>query len=605
MAGTITHKWDGTILTITSDSGTSSCDLKGAKGDMGVRGAQGAAGVLTDASGLVLAPAENYYLKQEVDDAISASAAELNNSIDTLESRVIMNEIEASNTIAAQNKRITNLEHWLAPRYFETDSASAYLKSVPDGALPYAEVTEIGGMTRKCKNLIKNFTSDSSVTSIGVTQSVTADSNKITIQGTSTSSGGRLAFVSVSNITLPAGNYTFSAIATGTYQADTTVYLNNKTDGSVFKGVVLGNKTTFSTDETVELSIGINISSTLGAYDCVVYPMINEGSTALPYEDYYSELKNAPVTEIKSIGENLAKFTDKASTAVSGVTYSVSNNRFIIKGVPKEYVAFGYTRIENALPNKYYLALNGIFENIEIRVALNKNNSTVYYQDIVYTEPLTLDYTDYSYDTVTLTIQRHDNSQMNCDFIFAFVENDTVNTLSIPAGAQAQHGYGWGVNENYYNYIDWDLKRFVRNTGCVDLGTLDWSIASNSRYFATPNSLYSADSTNEMPIAIISADYVPTTGQQFNAYEKAFYISTDGKLAIKDTSYTDAASFKAAMNGVMLYYKLAEPVIIDISTILPEDNFIGVTSGGTVIFENEHGLNVPSEITYQFKESAE
>ena len=40
----ITHEWNGTVLTITSDSGTSSADLQGAKGDIGVRGAQGARG---------------------------------------------------------------------------------------------------------------------------------------------------------------------------------------------------------------------------------------------------------------------------------------------------------------------------------------------------------------------------------------------------------------------------------------------------------------------------------------------------------------------------------------------------------------------------------
>lgn len=45
MAGTITHEWNGTILTITSDSGTSSCDLKGDTGDMGIRGAQGEPGI--------------------------------------------------------------------------------------------------------------------------------------------------------------------------------------------------------------------------------------------------------------------------------------------------------------------------------------------------------------------------------------------------------------------------------------------------------------------------------------------------------------------------------------------------------------------------------
>lgn len=45
----ISHKWNGTVLTVTSDSGTSSADLKGAKGDDGARGAQGAQGAIDDA----------------------------------------------------------------------------------------------------------------------------------------------------------------------------------------------------------------------------------------------------------------------------------------------------------------------------------------------------------------------------------------------------------------------------------------------------------------------------------------------------------------------------------------------------------------------------
>lgn len=40
----ISHEWNGTILTITSDSGTSSADLQGEKGDTGIRGPQGAPG---------------------------------------------------------------------------------------------------------------------------------------------------------------------------------------------------------------------------------------------------------------------------------------------------------------------------------------------------------------------------------------------------------------------------------------------------------------------------------------------------------------------------------------------------------------------------------
>ena len=44
MAGNIYHSFNGTILTITSDSGTSSADLKGTTGDTGPRGPRGLKG---------------------------------------------------------------------------------------------------------------------------------------------------------------------------------------------------------------------------------------------------------------------------------------------------------------------------------------------------------------------------------------------------------------------------------------------------------------------------------------------------------------------------------------------------------------------------------
>ncbi len=75
MAGQIFHEWNGTVLTITSDSGTSSADLKGV-GEMGPRGPQGPAGVsVGDGGGVDLS---NYYTKNEtyskteVDEKIAA-----------------------------------------------------------------------------------------------------------------------------------------------------------------------------------------------------------------------------------------------------------------------------------------------------------------------------------------------------------------------------------------------------------------------------------------------------------------------------------------------------------------------------------------------------
>ena len=62
MAGQIFHEWNGTVLTITSDSGTSSADLKGV-GEMGPRGPQGPAGISVGEGGSV--DLSNYYTKNE------------------------------------------------------------------------------------------------------------------------------------------------------------------------------------------------------------------------------------------------------------------------------------------------------------------------------------------------------------------------------------------------------------------------------------------------------------------------------------------------------------------------------------------------------------
>ena len=75
MAGEIFHSWTGTVLTITSDSGTSSADLKGATGNTGTRGPQGPAGVVLNGDGSTggsggTVDLSNYYTKAQVDAKI-------------------------------------------------------------------------------------------------------------------------------------------------------------------------------------------------------------------------------------------------------------------------------------------------------------------------------------------------------------------------------------------------------------------------------------------------------------------------------------------------------------------------------------------------------
>ena len=80
MAGTITHEFNGTILTITSDSGTSSVDLKGGKGDTGPRGAQGPAGVIVNPDGTIdtSAYATETYVNEKIAE-IQTGSVDLSN----------------------------------------------------------------------------------------------------------------------------------------------------------------------------------------------------------------------------------------------------------------------------------------------------------------------------------------------------------------------------------------------------------------------------------------------------------------------------------------------------------------------------------------------
>lgn len=67
----IQHEWVGTTLFITTDSGTSGCDLKGTTGNTGPRGPQGAAGADGQLSFAELTDAQRETLKGPKGDAFT------------------------------------------------------------------------------------------------------------------------------------------------------------------------------------------------------------------------------------------------------------------------------------------------------------------------------------------------------------------------------------------------------------------------------------------------------------------------------------------------------------------------------------------------------
>lgn len=65
-------------------------------------------------------------------------------------------------------------------------------------------------------------------------------------------------------------------------------------------------------------------------------------------------------------------------------------------------------------------------------------------------------------------------------------------------------------------------------------------------------------------------------GAGFTTKDKIVYSQNfnGAGIAIHDADYSDAASFKNSVDGVMLYYKLAEEIATDITSLMSWDGSI-------------------------------
>lgn len=189
------------------------------------------------------------------------------------------------------------------------------------------------------------------------------------------------------------------------------------------------------------------------------------------------------------------------------------------------------------------------------------------------------------------------------------------NEYPIPEAIRALPGYGWSAG-TARNYVDYENKRYVQCVGSVDLGTLDWKFNTTS---AVGNHFYG-------PVKHLNFKYLGAFGTTVYNASCSKYITvarsanvfvdktltldggstTVSQIQVKNTAYTDAATFKQAMSGVILYYELATPIVTDISSLIPDDFLrnISVEAGGSITFKgsnDDYRLPVPSEEEYVVK----
>ena len=510
------------------------------------------------------------------------SVSKIEEKIKPVKKEYVDNTFATKAAVARNDKRIANLESGTPPELFVTDSTVAYVKDVPEDVLPYAEVTKLGGKSRKRTNLIPFPYADGgageSVTILGVTYTVNADGS---VKRTGTANG--------------YSNFSFSRDvnfkAGETYTASAGVIVSVKSNGETKylfntfvweEGYTLGNIYTQVANTTV---------------DDIVYPMLNSGSTALPYEPYFEGLRSAPVTEVESVGKNLIPLphTDGGageSVTILGVTYTVNADGSVKRtGTANGYSNFSFSRDVNFKAGETYTASAGVI------VSVKSNGETKWLSNtFVWKEEYTLG-NIYTQVNPNVAVDDTIYPMINKGSVALEYTPYTKRSLPIPEAVQALDGYGWGVNESVYNYIDFEKEQFVKRVGKAAsvIATAVGTHLNGQPYC----SLYRLDAKSNG--AVLSNNY---TSAIWTDKDRYVYV-INGAIIITDTRFTSVEEVNRLLSEEQteIYYELATPEITDISDILPADNYIGVEGGGTLTFKNEHKYKVPSEVTYQIKEA--
>lgn len=330
------------------------------------------------------------------------------------------------------------------------------------------------------------------------------------------------------------------------------------------------------------------------------------------------EIVSAGTEEVVEQGKNLFDYTDKTYHGAN--VNKVENGVIYTKGLTTTAL-----NIPTIAENKYTLSFkvkSNAANQGGLRWSLQKGKNTSYAHDssLIKSE---VGYTaNTEYQAVATFVATTDFVSL-CTIVGMVYDvqlelGDTATDYSpfyqteypIPEAIKALPGYGWSAG-TARNYVDYENKRYVQCVNSVDLGTLTWT-AGESVSFKTHH-LAGQKLTKSYSIApnFICPKYSTKTQNESWGKTSITGISAtsnvNGYIYVNDTSYTDATTFKQAMQGVILYYELANPIVTDISNLIPDDFLrnIEVESGGSITFKNSNGdsyrIPVPNEEEYIVK----
>lgn len=202
------------------------------------------------------------------------------------------------------------------------------------------------------------------------------------------------------------------------------------------------------------------------------------------------------------------------------------------------------------------------------------------------------------------TVTRNQQYNHSADFIIAMNTDGTLFVYSTTMGTTgALFKNSVKGKYLYYELADHPLNdtpilagSYVKSAGTVDMGTLDWNYNSDRQaFYATISD--AVDYTNSVLCAkypTVQMSVIWTGAQDKVCSMQNNYIgpSYNKRIVVRDTSYTDATTFKASVQGDTLCYELATPV----ETTLTAQQCAEILNGAftksrysTLLIDNDNG----------------
>ena len=322
------------------------------------------------------------------------------------------------------------------------------------------------------------------------------------------------------------------------------------------------------------------------------------------------EIVSAGTESVVEQGRNLWDEVWKVGT----ISSSSGNNEFSKEAIYSK----NYTPIAPNSTHIFVYAGSAKFENVKTRfydhskkyIGYNDNNGQTVYPNKSFITPSNAFY-------VRFTLPPDYGNVYKTDIALIAGSSGAYtpyhrNVYPIPEAIRNLPGYGWSAG-TARNYVDYENKRYVQCVSSVDLGTVNWAI--NSASIVGEHFYGFIDSAKFKRLGaftttvhnILCSKYVTVARNSSVFVDKTITLDGDStavsQIQVKDTAYTDAAAFKQAMQGVILYYELANPIVTDISTLIPDDFLRNLTveAGGSITFKggnDDYRIPVPSEEEY-------